>query len=98
MRNSRIAPVASKALLLFFTGQPLELTGLRHSDGHDFRSTTTVRLNIPRQLPQTAAPGEIAQALHLTEGTVKNHVTRILAQLGLRDRTQLALWTYKHLG
>ncbi|BAC88289.1 response regulator [Gloeobacter violaceus] len=41
---------------------------------------------------------EIAQALHLTEGTVKNHVTRILAQLGLRDRTQLALWTHRHLG
>ncbi|MBW4698925.1 MAG: response regulator [Aphanocapsa lilacina HA4352-LM1] len=41
---------------------------------------------------------EIAQALHLTEGTVKNHISRILAQLGLRDRTQLALWTHKHLG
>jgi DNA-binding NarL/FixJ family response regulator len=27
----------------------------------------------------------------LTEGTVKNHVTNILAKLGARDRTQAAL-------
>lgn len=38
---------------------------------------------------------EIAQALHITEGTVKNHITRILCQLGLRDRTQAALWAQK---
>jgi DNA-binding NarL/FixJ family response regulator len=40
---------------------------------------------------------EIAQALHLTEGTVKNHLTNILSQLKLRDRTQAALWAQKHL-
>ena len=34
---------------------------------------------------------EIAQAVFLTEGTVKNHVTSILAKLGARDRTQAAL-------
>lgn len=40
---------------------------------------------------------EIAQSLHLTEGTVKNHISRILGQLGLRDRTQAALWAQQHL-
>lgn len=40
---------------------------------------------------------EIAQALHLTEGTVKNHITRILCQLGVRDRTQAALWAQQNL-
>jgi DNA-binding NarL/FixJ family response regulator len=40
---------------------------------------------------------EIAQTLHLTEGTVKNYITRILGQLGLRDRTQAALWAQENL-
>ena len=34
---------------------------------------------------------EISQILYITEGTVKNHITNILAKLELRDRTQLAL-------
>ena len=34
---------------------------------------------------------EIARALDLTEGTVKNHVSRILAKLGVRDRTRAVL-------
>lgn len=34
---------------------------------------------------------EIADALFLAEGTVKNHVTNILGKLGVRDRTQAAL-------
>lgn len=40
---------------------------------------------------------EIANHLHLSEGTVKNHVTQVLSKLQLRDRTQAALWTKKHL-
>lgn len=34
---------------------------------------------------------EISQLLFITEGTVKNHLTKILDKLDLRDRTQLAL-------
>jgi DNA-binding NarL/FixJ family response regulator len=41
---------------------------------------------------------EIAQQLYLTEGTVKNHISRILAEMGMRDRTQVALWAQKNLG
>ncbi len=40
---------------------------------------------------------EIASLLHLTEGTVKNHLTNIFIQLGVRDRTQAALWAQKNL-
>jgi DNA-binding NarL/FixJ family response regulator len=40
---------------------------------------------------------EIAQALYLSEGTVKNHVTQILSKMDLRDRIQAALWSQKYL-
>ncbi|MBE9035899.1 response regulator [aff. Roholtiella sp. LEGE 12411] len=40
---------------------------------------------------------EIAKALHLSEGTVKNYVSQILARLGLRDRTQAALWAKQNI-
>ena len=34
---------------------------------------------------------EIARTVHLSEGTVKNHVTRIFEKLEVRDRVQAAL-------
>jgi len=39
---------------------------------------------------------EIADQLFLSKGTVKNHITRILIKLDLRDRTQLAVYTIKN--
>jgi DNA-binding NarL/FixJ family response regulator len=40
---------------------------------------------------------EIAQELHLTEGTIKNYMSKILSQLKMRDRTQVALWSQQNL-
>jgi DNA-binding NarL/FixJ family response regulator len=34
---------------------------------------------------------EIARALYISEGTARNHVSKILKKLGLRDRTRLAV-------
>jgi RNA polymerase sigma factor (sigma-70 family) len=39
---------------------------------------------------------EIAARLHLSEGTVKNHVTRVLEALGVPDRTKLAVLLVRH--
>jgi len=41
-----------------------------------------------------ASNREIAQALYISEKTVRNHVTHILSRLGLRDRTQAALYVH----
>ncbi len=40
---------------------------------------------------------EIAHELYLTEGTIKNYITQILGNLGVRDRTQAALWAKQNL-
>ncbi|MBQ1871637.1 MAG: response regulator transcription factor [Lachnospiraceae bacterium] len=39
---------------------------------------------------------EIAQKLFLSEGTVRNYLSTILEKLGLRDRTQLAIFYLKN--
>ncbi len=34
---------------------------------------------------------QIAQLIHLAEGTVKNHISSILTKMGARDRTNAVL-------
>ncbi len=48
-------------------------------------------VEIVRLLARGATNREIAEALVLAEGTVKNHLTNILGKLGARDRAQAAL-------
>jgi len=50
-----------------------------------------------RLIAAGASNREIATRLYISEGTVKNHVTRILSQLGLRDRTQAAIFAHSFL-
>lgn len=40
--------------------------------------------------------GEIAKQLHLSEGTVRNHISAILGKLGVSDRTQAAVIAIQH--
>ncbi|HEX6057058.1 MAG TPA: response regulator transcription factor [Intrasporangium sp.] len=52
---------------------------------------TERELEVLRALAEGLTNREAAARLYLSEGTVKNHVTNVLAKLGVRDRTQAAL-------
>ena len=53
-------------------------------------------LAVLRLLGRGAGNREIAATLALTEGTVKNYISAILAKTGLHDRTQAALYAVRH--
>lgn len=49
-------------------------------------------IEVSRLVGQGATNAEISRSLYISEGTAKNNVSKILRKLGLRDRTQLALY------
>jgi len=66
------------------------------AEGTPMGELTDREREILRLVAQGASNREIGEALFITEGTVKNHVSNILNKLALRDRTQAALWAREH--
>ena len=57
---------------------------------------TERELGVVRLVAQGMSNTEIAARLYLSEATVKSHIARILATLGLRDRVQVAVFAYEN--
>jgi len=69
--------------------QPKARTSLHHQ-------LTERELDVLRLVARGLSNREIAKALFVTEGTVKNHVSSICQKLGARDRTQVAIFAWKN--
>ncbi|HEY0949251.1 response regulator transcription factor [Nocardioides sp.] len=85
-----LAPEVTGRLVREFMHRPRpggpapELTQLTDRESDVFRRIAEGRTN-----------HEIADALHVSESTVKTHVNRVFTKLGLRDRTHAAIYAYE---
>lgn len=57
---------------------------------------TERELDVLRLIAAGLSNTDIAERLFLTEGTVRNYVSAILAKLGVADRTQAAVIAIRH--
>jgi DNA-binding NarL/FixJ family response regulator len=89
-----LAPTATRRLIDQFV--PLLPEPGRQQDREVLLGKLTEReQNVFLQLATGRSNREIAEDLHLSEGTVKVHVGRILAKLDLRDRVQAVVLAYE---
>jgi DNA-binding NarL/FixJ family response regulator len=90
-----VAPRVTRRLLEEYA-RSLPLTAAQRAQRYPQLGSLTER---EREVLIAVARGlsnaEIAASLYVSEATVKSHVGRILAKLGLRDRVQVVVLTYE---
>lgn len=72
------------------------VAGTSISNPFGMTELTERELEVLRLIAKGATNREIAEALVISEGTVKNHISNILGRLNLRDRTQAAIYARDH--
>ena len=82
--------IATKVLRLF--SQMAQTNYTIPVEEKDIRQLTKTEWRIIAQVEKGASNKEIADALSLSEGTIRNYLSTILNKLNLRDRTRLAIW------
>ncbi|MET9365767.1 response regulator transcription factor [Streptomyces sp. NPDC006632] len=90
--DALLAPNITKRLIAEFS----RLTPVAHVPAGAKVDTLTEReTEVLSLIAQGLSNAEIAGRLVVAEQTVKTHVSRILVKLGLRDRTQAAVFAYE---
>lgn len=84
--GTAIKPIISARVL---NGLTAAAPGFPHLEPPD--RLTEREVEVLRLMTGGYSNREIARALQVTEGTVKNHVSSILSKLGVRDRTRAVL-------
>jgi NarL family two-component system response regulator LiaR len=72
-----------------------ELHGQREQTANPFSELTNREMDVLRQIAAGKSNHAIAEALVISEKTVKSHITNILNKLQLTDRTQAAVYTWQ---
>ena len=86
-----LAPALTRRLVERFVRRPPPSDGLART----FGELTEREVEVLRLVARGRSNGEIAAALHLSEATVKTHVGRVLAKLGVRDRVGAVVLAYE---
>ncbi|WP_415947358.1 response regulator [Streptomyces sp. KLOTTS4A1] len=89
-----LAPTVTKRLISEFTRLDTR-TGLRSPAMEQIGELTERETEVLVLIAQGLSNAEIAGHLVVAESTIKTHVSRILVKLGLRDRTQAAVFAYE---
>ncbi|MEU3408306.1 response regulator transcription factor [Streptomyces sp. NPDC006670] len=87
-----LAPSVTKRLILEFS-KLAEVS--RAPDPAGVGELTERETEVLVLIAQGLSNAEIADRLLVAESTIKTHVSRILVKLGLRDRTQAAVYAYE---
>ena len=61
-------------------------------DGRNLEALNRTERNVASLVGRGLSNKEIAEALFLSDGTIRNALSSALSKLNLRDRTQLAIW------
>jgi non-specific serine/threonine protein kinase len=68
-------------------------------DRRDSATTLTAReVQVANLIAEGLTNGEVAQRLRIAARTVDAHVEHIRNKLGLRSRSQIAVWAHERLG
>ncbi|MBB5773665.1 response regulator [Nonomuraea jabiensis] len=93
--DALLAPSITRRLVERFATQD-PAGGTPSKDAHaDLASLTTRELEVLTLVGRGLSNAELAEALTLSETTVKTHVARIFTKLGLRDRAQAVVVAYE---